>query len=79
MLYPETTRSPANPQSEWDAQLHALCVLHDDLDAVIAALLEVGLGDDLLLGRLKKRKLRLKDQIAAMAMQDAPGLESRAS
>ena len=40
---------------------------HHDLDTVIAVLLEAG-SDDLLVSRLKKRKLQVKDQIAtAMA------------
>lgn len=37
---------------------------HRDLDAAIAALTETGSGDQLQIARLKKRKLRLKDQIA---------------
>lgn len=37
---------------------------HRDLDAAIAALSSAGAGDQLQLARLKKRKLRLKDQIA---------------
>ena len=41
---------------------------HRDLDAAIAALTEAGrktgTGDQLQIARLKKRKLRLKDQIA---------------
>jgi hypothetical protein len=37
---------------------------HRDLDAAIAALSTAGAGDQLQLARLKKRKLRLKDQIS---------------
>lgn len=37
---------------------------HRDLDAAISALTETGSGDQLQIARLKKRKLRLKDQIA---------------
>lgn len=37
---------------------------HHDLDTVINVLLEAG-SDDLLVSRFKKRKLHLKDQIAA--------------
>ena len=37
---------------------------HRDLDAAIAALTEAGSTDQLQIARLKKRKLRLKDQIA---------------
>jgi len=41
------------------SRLSALSIEHDDLDAVINALLEKGACDDLLLTRLKKRKLHL--------------------
>jgi hypothetical protein len=39
---------------------------HRDLDEAIAALVERGTGDQLILQRLKKRKLRLKDLIAQL-------------
>ena len=45
-------------------RLAALRVEHRDLDAAIAALSEAG-PDQLQVARLKKRKLRLKDQISA--------------
>jgi len=37
---------------------------HDDLDCAISALLAAGNCDDLLIRRLKKHKLHLKDAIA---------------
>ncbi|WP_093332709.1 DUF465 domain-containing protein [Sphingomonas rubra] len=37
---------------------------HRDLDTAIAALGEAGTRDQLQLARLKKRKLRLRDEIA---------------
>jgi hypothetical protein len=37
---------------------------HRDLDEAIHALVEKGIGDQLTLQRLKKKKLRLKDMIA---------------
>jgi len=37
---------------------------HRDLDAAITAMTESGVRDQLILTRLKKRKLQLKDQIA---------------
>lgn len=37
---------------------------HRDLDAAILALSDAGSTDQLQIARLKKRKLRLKDQIA---------------
>lgn len=45
-------------------RLLQLQVEHRDLDAAIAALTDAGGQDQLQLARLKKRKLRLKDQIA---------------
>ena len=44
-----------------------LAAAHDDLDSVIKALAAVPSCDDQLLTRLKKRKLQLKDEIAALA------------
>lgn len=45
-------------------RLAALMVEHRDLDSAISALTEAGSSDQLQIARLKKRKLRLKDQIA---------------
>lgn len=47
-------------------QLAMLRTEHRDLDAAIAALTEAGSGDQLQIARLKKRKLRLRDQIAIL-------------
>lgn len=47
-------------------QLKELKVQHRDLDVAIAALQEAGTRDYLQVQRLKKRKLRLKDQIAKL-------------
>jgi hypothetical protein len=44
-------------------RLTALQIEHRDLDAVIAHLSCAVAGDDLLLRRMKKRKLQLKDQM----------------
>ena len=46
------------------AQLAALMQEHRDLDTAIAAMIDSGVRDQLILTRLKKRKLQLKDQIA---------------
>jgi hypothetical protein len=46
------------------ARLTTLQIEHRDLDAVIAHLTFTAPSDDLLLRRMKKRKLQLKDQIA---------------
>jgi hypothetical protein len=49
------------------ARLQTLRIEHRDLDAAIASLIEGGGGgDQLRLARLKKRKLRLRDEIAAL-------------
>lgn len=45
-------------------RLELLKTEHRDLDAAITALSEAGPGDQLQIARLKKRKLRLKDQIS---------------
>jgi hypothetical protein len=37
---------------------------HRDLDMAISAMAEQGVTDPLTIGRMKKRKLQLKDQIA---------------
>jgi hypothetical protein len=39
---------------------------HRDLDAAIAAMIETGAADSIRIQRLKKRKLILKDRIAAI-------------
>lgn len=45
------------------ATLAHLAEEHRDLDAAITAMIESGVRDQLILTRLKKRKLQLKDQI----------------
>lgn len=61
------TASPMNEQ-ELRKRLELLKTEHRDLDAAIYALTEAGqqtgFVDQLQIARLKKRKLRLKDQIA---------------
>lgn len=49
---------------ELGKRLELLKTEHRDLDAAIAALTDAGSTDQLQIARLKKRKLRLKDQIA---------------
>ena len=51
-------------EQELAKKLELLKTEHRDLDAAIAALTEAGSTDQLQIARLKKRKLRLKDQIA---------------
>lgn len=47
---------------------------HRDLDAAIQALVDRGTADQLTLQRLKKRKLRLKDQIAQIEDRLTPDI-----
>lgn len=51
-------------EEELRKRLAALRLEHRDLDTAITALTETGGPDQLQVARLKKRKLRLKDQIA---------------
>lgn len=51
-------------QQDAHDHLNALRGEHRDLDAEVSALLLAGSADQLLIARLKKRKLRLKDEIA---------------
>ena len=51
-------------EQELTKKLEVLKSEHRDLDAAIAALTDAGSTDQLQIARLKKRKLRLKDQIA---------------
>lgn len=48
------------------ARLESLRVEHRDLDAAIAALGAAPVADQLQFARLKKRKLRLRDEIAML-------------
>jgi len=47
-------------------RLEALREEHRDLDAAILALVSAGASDQMQVARLKKRKLRLRDEIAAL-------------
>lgn len=53
-------------EEELRKRLELLRTEHRDLDAAIAALTDAGSTDQLQIARLKKRKLRLKDQISAI-------------
>ncbi|WP_067734087.1 YdcH family protein [Novosphingobium naphthalenivorans] len=51
-------------EEEMRKRLEILRVEHRDLDAAIDALMASGSGDQMQIARLKKRKLKLKDQIS---------------
>lgn len=56
------------------ARLDLLRVEHRDLDAAIDALGVIGVPDQLQIARLKKRKLRLRDEIANCEDQLIPDI-----
>ena len=51
-------------ETEMRTRLASLRIEHRDLDAAISALSSTDSQDQLQIARLKKRKLKLKDQIA---------------
>ena len=55
-------------------QLIELEIEHRDLDDAIDRLQDAANRDDLLLRRMKKRKLQLKDQILRLQMQLVPDI-----
>lgn len=56
------------------ARLERLRTEHRDLDAAIAALAAAPVADQLQFARLKKRKLRLRDEIAMLEDQLIPDI-----
>lgn len=58
----------------WAARLEALRTEHRDLDVAIDALISSGGADQLRLARMKKRKLALRDEIAAIESQLIPDI-----
>ncbi|MFZ3485626.1 YdcH family protein [Sphingomonas sp. 3-13AW] len=59
---------------ELTTQLEQLRVEHRDLDDAIAALLLQGGANQLQIARLKRRKLRLRDEIAMLEDQLIPDI-----
>jgi hypothetical protein len=55
-------------------RLEVLRVEHRDLDAALAALIAGGAADQMQLARLKKRKLRLRDEIVSLEDQLIPDI-----
>jgi hypothetical protein len=63
--------------ADWDElkeRIKQLQIEHRDLDDVISRLIEAPPIDQLLLQRLKKRKLLLKDQIRVLEAQLIPDI-----
>ena len=61
-------------EQELMKMLAALRIEHRDLDAAIEALTAAGSTDQLQIARLKKRKLRLRDQIVVVEDQLLPDI-----
>ena len=78
MIFPIRTRmdyaADMNDDETAVQQLVALKAEHRRLDEQIAALIEEGVIDQLELARLKKRKLRLKDEIERMRDHNVPDI-----
>ena len=57
-----------------ESRLAVLRTEHRDLDSAIDALRAMTASDDIQLARLKKRKLRLKDEIKILEDQAVPNI-----
>ena len=57
-----------------ESRLAVLRTEHRDLDSAIQALNAMNTSDDVQLARLKKRKLRLKDEIKILEDQAVPNI-----
>lgn len=55
-------------------RLEMLRIEHRDLDTAIAALIDSGATDQMQVARLKKRKLRLRDEISLLEDQLVPDI-----
>ena len=55
-------------------RIELLRIEHRDLDSAIDALLDQNSADQLQIARLKKRKLRLRDEIAMLSDQLIPDI-----
>jgi hypothetical protein len=60
--------------TELQAKLNDLLTQHRDLDSAIEALIASGSTNQVQVARLKKRKLRLKDEIIMMQGQLVPDI-----
>jgi hypothetical protein len=61
-------------ETELLRRLELLRIDHRDLDAAVEALMASGTPDQLQVARLKKRKLRLRDEIAMLEDQLIPDI-----
>jgi hypothetical protein len=63
-----------DPDEQIRAQLAEVTQDHADLDAAVQALTHVTVPDMMLIGRLKRKKLLLKDQIQQLKEQLTPDI-----
>ena len=61
-------------EDEMRKRLESLRIEHRDLDAAVERLLAGGAPDQLQIARLKKRKLRLKDEIVRLESSLVPDI-----
>ena len=61
-------------RDEMTRRLELLRIEHRDLDSAIAALVAQAIPDQLAIARLKKRKLRLKDEICWLEDELVPDI-----
>jgi hypothetical protein len=61
-------------ERELQIRLENLLTEHRDLDSAIAALIGSGSSDQVQVARLKKRKLRIKDEIAMVQDRMIPDI-----
>lgn len=73
-LWLRSGRGQGVDETQIRSRLEAARSEHRDLDAAIDALATMGLADQLQFARLKKRKLRLKDEIAQLEDQLIPDI-----
>ena len=59
-----------------ERRLFELQLEHRDLDEIVSRLNDAARGDELLITRLKKRKLQLKDHIARLKSALIPDLDA---
>ena len=84
-IRPDSANSPRAPRMERDDerdfrdQLMELSLEHRALDNEIAALEATGAVDQLHMSRLKRRKLKLKDQMSSLEDQLRPDIIASAS
>jgi hypothetical protein len=69
-----TEKLTKEDRAQLQAEFERLRQEHRDLDAAIAALLQLGTVDRLQIQRLKKRKLVLRDRLAFLEDQLTPDI-----